>query len=120
MTLKKYEEMNAEQQLVYQLGAVEASLQDKLTDRGWVECGTCKGSGCENGFMHEAAHCPDCAYGFVPPEPAIEAARNAMESVCYDDRAYVIWDGGGEEWREAAHRQARAALIAAARWERES
>lgn len=50
--------------------------------------------------------CPDCVDGRVPPDGMVEAAAKAMEQLAPNAPLLFRW-----------HRLARAALVAAARWE---
>ena len=95
---------------------------DRLRADGWTVCGTCGGSGkvassCSDQCDYEIA-CPDCVDGRVPPDGMVEAAAKAIHD---NDRGTrptedERWDQLGEI-QEFYHLLARAALVAAARWE---
>ena len=84
---------------------------DRLRADGWTECGTC------GGWYALPGEEPDwgwsCAHGLVPPDGMVEAAaeaifEKAIPMLGLNDRIHVK-----DIWRLAA----RAALVAAARWE---
>ncbi len=68
-------------------GYRSASRRDIYLSLGWVECGTCEGSGnatitkVGNSTRPDRPHvetwsspCPDCAFGLVPSEGIVESA----------------------------------------------
>lgn len=90
----------------------EASLFAKLTDRGWVTCERCEG----DPHKIDRWTCPDCVDGLVPPEGMVEAAgRAAFQQRHPDGRWNRQRNFSKKKWCDTQ----RAALVAAARWERE-
>lgn len=96
---------------------LEASPADVLRWQGWENCPTCEGSG---RFQYpnctDISPCPDCAHGLVPPDWMTEAAARGA----FGDETF---DHDGSDWflsRQGLHmKQARAALVEAARKEKE-
>lgn len=94
----------------------EASRADRLRADGWEDCEyeECNGSGIAAHFCEESRdrcargehpECSNCqGLGLVPPDGMVEAAAKAMEPLA--PNAPLRW-----------YAMARAALVAAARWE---
>src|SRR5690606_10670344 len=100
----------------------EMTRVDRLREDGWTECGTCGGSGkvassCSDQCDYEVA-CPDCVNGLVPPDGMVEAAAKAMYARMYARwSTRFTWPDTNEGARRTWLLLARAALVAAARWE---
>jgi hypothetical protein len=84
---------------------VEASRVDRLRAGGWENCPRCGGSEWGEG-VDPSRVCPECAHGLVPPDGMVEAAAKAMEQLAPNAPLRFRW-----------HVMARAALVAAARWQ---
>ena len=85
----------------------EVSRSDRLRDLCWEDCRSCGGTGedrSEEGYY--IGICPDCVDGLAPPDGMVEAAAKAMEQLAPNAPLRFRW-----------YTMARAALVAAARWE---
>lgn len=95
-------------------GVDVTSPVDRLRKAGWTECGTCVIYGYAlPGF---GGKCTDCAHGLIPPDGMVDAAAEAI----WHRRHDVPYRPGRprhNKYHDDYLRDARAALVAAARWE---